>query len=130
AAPLPACPGRPPHHCPAPRYAMNPSPVARNTDPESSHEAAEFVTMSGKRAAQQQIAAKVVEQYPGLTSLELAKRVRMDRYMLARRLPECEAQGTVRRGQIRRCSKSGRLAATWYPPGEVEQLALLVGNAA
>ena len=97
---------------------------ARNTDPSTSHAAAEHVTVSGKRAAQQAITAKAVEQYPGLTSLELSRRARVDRYMLARRLPEVEETGQVRRGQERRCSVSGRLALTWWPRGEVEQLAL------
>jgi hypothetical protein len=95
---------------------------ARNSDPFTSREAAEF--MADKRAAQQAITAKAVEQYPGLTSLELSRRARVDRYTLARRLSECEEVGMVRRGQARRCSVSGRTALTWYPPGEAEQLVL------
>lgn len=103
---------------------------ARNTDPSTSREAAEFVTMTGKRAAQQALTAMAVERYPGLTSLELSKRSRIDRYTLARRLSECEKIGTVKRGQVRRCGVSGRTAVTWYGPGHVEQLALPVGVAA
>lgn len=103
---------------------------ARNSDPASSHEAADFMVASGRRAAQQALAAKAVEQYPGLTSLELSRKARMDRYMLARRLPECLKEGTVARGQIRQCRVSGRSACTWWPPGHVEQLALPVDNAA
>jgi hypothetical protein len=97
---------------------------ARASDPITSHEAAEHMTTSGKRAAQQALTAKAVEQYPGLTSMELSRRSRIDRYMLARRLSECEEAGHVRRGQERRCSVSGRTALTWWPPGEVEQLSL------
>ncbi len=103
---------------------------ARATDPSTSHEAADYMTTSGKRAAQQALTAKAVEQYPGLTSMELGRRARMGRYMLARRLPECEEAGMVRRGQARRCSASGRTAVTWYPPGEAEQLALPMDAAA
>lgn len=94
----------------------------RNTDPHTSYEAA--VHMQDKRAAQQAIAAKAVEQYPGSTSMELSRRAHIDRYMLARRLSECEAAGMVRRGQAKRCSVSGRNALTWYPPGAVEQMTL------
>lgn len=98
---------------------------ARNSDPITSHQAAEHVTLTGKRAAQQQLTAKAVEQYPGRTSMEIARRARMDRYMLARRLKECEQAGLVRRGQQRQCSVSGRQALTWWPPGEAEQMRLV-----
>lgn len=100
------------------------TPAARSTDPNASHDAAAHITASGARGAQQQMAAKAVEQYPGLTSLELAKRSSMCRFVLARRLPECITAGTVKRGQERRCSVSGRLACTWHPPQAEEQLAL------
>ena len=99
-------------------------PAARNTDPHSSHDAAEHVTLSGARARQQALAVTAVEQYPGHTSLELAQRAHMDRYMLARRLPEVERIEAVRRGQERRCSVSGRLACTWWPLGVGEQTRL------
>lgn len=100
------------------------TPAARNTDPDTSHDAAAHVTASGARARQQAIAVKAVEQYPGLTSLEIAGRARMCRYMLARRLPECEEGGAVRRGQERRCSVSNRMAVTWWPAGSIEQTTL------
>ncbi len=100
------------------------SPAARNTDPNSSHDAAAHVTLSGARAKQQAMAVKAVEQYPGLTSLELANRTSMDRYVLARRLPEAEEGLAVRRGQERRCSISGRLAITWWMPNAIEQTVL------
>lgn len=97
---------------------------ARNTDPQTSHEAAEFITSSGKRAAQQQLTATAVAQYPGLTSMELAKRCRMDRYMLARRMSECEEAGQVRRGPARQCAVSRRQATTWFPASMPIQMEL------
>jgi hypothetical protein len=106
------------------------TPIARNSDPFTSHEAAEVLTMTGVRAAQQRLAALAVKQYPGLTSLELSQRARMDRYMLARRLPECEEAKEVRRGQVKKCSVSGRSAVTWYPPEVAEQLSLQMTVAA
>lgn len=49
------------------------------------------------------------------TSFELALLTDLDRYMLARRLPECETAGRVRRGAMRRCTVTGRLAMEWLP---------------
>lgn len=98
--------------------------AARSTDPGTSHEAAAHHTKTGARARQQALAVAAVEQYPGLTSLELALRTSMDRYVLARRLPECEDALAVRRGQERKCSVSGRTAITWWPPGAEEQMRL------
>lgn len=100
------------------------TPAARTSDPRSSHEAADDITMSGQRAFQQKTTANAVRRFPGFTSRELAEKLKLDRYMLARRLSECEAAGEVRRGQMRRCGVSKKLATTWYPPEVAEQLAL------
>ena len=91
------------------------TPAARATDPNASHDAAEHMTATGRRAYQQTVSAAAVLRHPGLTSNELSKRAKLDRYMLARRLPECETGGAVKRGPERRCSVSGRLACTWWP---------------
>lgn len=89
---------------------------ARSTDPSSSHEAADFIVGSGKQAQQQAQAASAVRKHPGLTSLELARATGLDRFMLARRLPELWKQGLLRRGTVRKCSASnGRSAVTWFP---------------
>lgn len=91
------------------------TPATRVTDPVTSRTAAEHHTRTGARAHQQHQAVAAVRAYPGLTSFELAMRTDLDRYMLARRLPECETAGLVRRGEPRRCSVTGRLALTWHP---------------
>lgn len=101
-------------------FAQRPSravhtPAARRTDPASSHQAAEIHTLSGKRGQQQDQAAAAVRQFPGCTSFELAMRTDLDRYMLARRLPECETAGRVRRGIQRTCTVTGRVAMEWLP---------------
>lgn len=104
------------------------TPAARASDPQTSHAAAAHVTATGARAKQQALAAAAVREYPGLTSNELGKRSGIDRYVLARRLPECETAKAVERGQERRCSASGRMAVTWWPPGAVEQRELFPGE--
>lgn len=99
----------------APRMRRVETPAARRTDPESSHLAAEHVTRSGKRGLQQAQATAAVRSFPGCTSFELALKTDIDRYTLARRLPECVTAGTVRKGEQRTCSITGRQALTWWP---------------
>lgn len=89
---------------------------ARNDDPSSSHEAAEHVVSSGLQAQQHSLAASAVHKHPGLTSLELARATGLDRFMLARRLPELQRNGLIVRGMVRKCSASnGRSGVTWFP---------------
>lgn len=91
------------------------TPAARRTDPASSHLAAAHITRTGKRSAQQDQATAAVRQFPGHTSFELALLTHLDRYMLARRLPECETAGSVRRSAMRHCTVTGRVAMEWLP---------------
>jgi len=91
------------------------TPAARRTDPVTSHQAAEHITRSGKRGLQQAQAAAAVRAFPGCTSFELAMRSHIDRYVMARRLPECVTAGAVRKGDARTCSITGRQALTWWP---------------
>jgi hypothetical protein len=98
---------------PAPRRVVE-TPIARARDPESSHLAADEITKSGARAHQQHQTAAAVKQYPGCTSQELSEATGMDRYVLARRLSECETAKSVRRGEMRHCLITGRKALTWW----------------
>jgi DNA-binding MarR family transcriptional regulator len=88
---------------------------ARRTDPASSHVAAREITRSGLRAAQAEQVSLALTLWPGHTSRELASRAHLDRHMVARRLPELERAGTVKRGPMRACRESKRLAVTWWP---------------
>lgn len=106
------------------------TPASRATDPAASHAAEDHINRSGVRARHQEMTAKAVGLYPGMTSLEISERSSICRYLLARRLPECETAQQVRRGQERRCTVSGRMAATWWPKGSEEQLALFPGERA
>lgn len=93
---------------------MDPTTLARTTDPETSHEAAEFIVPKVNRL--QTWAAMCVRERPGLTSAELAREYcPLDPRRIGRRLAECERFGMVRRGEARKCTVSGRNAATWYP---------------
>lgn len=89
------------------------TPAARNTDPQSSHIAAKRVTLSGIRANQQIEVFRLVKKYPGLTSAELSRKTKkLDRYQIARRLPELKG---VRKGVPRHCGISKQSCDTWWP---------------
>jgi len=86
---------------------------ARRTDPVSSHLAGHEVEATGKAAGQRQLAFNAVKQYPRRTSKELAYITGINRYLLARRLPELDGlvQGDDR--LKRKCKVSGRLSVIW-----------------
>lgn len=89
------------------------SPIARNTDPISSHLAASEITASGIRGEQHRIVLDAVLQYPGRTSFELSRLCNLDRYQVARRLPELEDGNLVKKSKMRKCSITTRKAVTW-----------------
>jgi hypothetical protein len=70
---------------------------ARRTDPESSHVAADVAERVGTVACHMSIVLAAVKGYPGLTSKRLAETCPLDRYQVARRLPELETRGLVTR---------------------------------
>lgn len=76
------------------------TPRSRRTDPLSSKRAEDQIRRSGALKGQQLIALELVKQFPGRTSKELAGLGTLDRYQLARRLPELVAMGYLRVTQI------------------------------
>jgi hypothetical protein len=63
-------------------------PRARRRDPASSLEAADEIERSGRARAQAERVLAAVRCYPNSTSMELARFAKLDRYAVARRLPE------------------------------------------
>lgn len=101
---------------------FNATPRARNTDPDSSHEAARLLEESGRLGTQMARVFHALRLMPGATSAELAHHSTVfDRYVAARRLSDLEVHGLVRKGNLRRCNASGRLAVTWWPLSEEER---------
>ena len=90
------------------------SPRARNTDPASSHEAANR-QRKGRANSDAMIVLACVKTMPGATSAELAMFYGLDRHMVARRLPDMEERGLVKRGAIRKCKAHGTNAVMWWP---------------
>lgn len=72
-------------------------PRARTRDPLSSHAAADEGERSGRIGRQMQRVLDAIRATPGMTSGELAARHGMDRHMVARRCPDLERRGLVRR---------------------------------
>jgi CRP-like cAMP-binding protein len=91
------------------------TPGARNTDPITSHLADCEVQVSGVRGKQQRRVLSAVVLFPGHTSRELSGFCDLDRYQVARRLPELQALGVVKAGEIRKCKDGGKPSVTWWP---------------
>ena len=88
-------------------------PIAANADPTTSFLAAKEVTQSGNREGQLLGVLALVKRYPQSTSLELSRRSGLDRYVIARRLPELASAGLVIQCAARRCMVGNRPAVTW-----------------
>lgn len=87
--------------------------LARNADPHTSHLAAREVERSGLGRRQRDMVLAALRRFGRRTSLELAQCADLDRYVIARRLPELERAGLVARGPAVQCPASGRQAITW-----------------
>lgn len=101
------------------------TPRARNSDPATSHRAAERVKLTGALGRQQALVRDLVQRFPGHTSAELAMHHALERGqgaggwalyrpMIARRLPEL-APVHVRKGEARVCDVTGQQSLTWWP---------------
>lgn len=97
---------------------FDPHCLARTSDPQTSHDAAASIVPHLPRLQRQ--ALEAVAMTPGRTSTELARLHGVhDPRVYNRRLTELARLGLVVRGAARRCSVTGRSAATWVmPPAE------------
>jgi len=89
--------------------------LARNTDPPTSHEAAESVERSGRAASQRHLCLLEVWKRPGSTAAEIAARTGLERHVPSRRLPELREAGQVKNGPQRICTVTGNPSMTWEP---------------
>lgn len=103
-----------------PELAERPAAVrarARRGDPSSSAQAAERVEASGVAHSQREEILGLVCKYPGRTSAELSTKCSLDRWQVARRLPELAKVGDIRRGTKRFCGIVLQKCVTWWPAG-------------
>lgn len=91
------------------------APIARDSDPASSHVAAREHTASGARARQCDLILALVRAHPDRTAAELAAASggELDDVRCRKRLPDLRAAGRVVVSGQRRCEVAGRLMQTW-----------------
>ena len=89
-------------------------PAHRNTDPPTSKMAEDEITNSGVRLTQAMRVLGLVKRNTGFTSAEYASITKLNRHMMARRLPDLKENGYIRRGLYRQCGVSHRRAVTWW----------------
>ena len=85
------------------------TPLARNTDPFTSHQAAARTEFRARHIATIYAALKTGP----MTKDEIADRTNLDHVAVARRMTEMEAKGLVRRTDLTRPSKTGRECTVW-----------------
>lgn len=93
--------------------------LARNTDPPTSHEAAEQVEASGRAASQRHLCLLEVWKRSGQTAAEIAAAAGLKRHVPSRRLPELRQVGQVKNGPARICGITGNSSFTWLLNAEV-----------
>lgn len=89
------------------------APAARNTDPETSHEAVDFIQATGQRAAHQRIVLDMVRKLPGLTYRELSVQTGLERHAVMRRLDDLVDASKIVKGEKRLVGKLRY--TTWWP---------------
>jgi predicted ArsR family transcriptional regulator len=89
------------------------TPIARTTDPWTSHAGAVEVTDSGRRKTQAERCLDVVLTRPGLTAGEIGELTGLGHVPAQRRLSDLKAAGKVGVGMARQYL--GRPQVTWWP---------------
>jgi len=88
-------------------------PIARTTDPWTSHAGAVEVTDSGRRLTQSERLLAVVRSHPGLTGGEISELAGLDRWATTKRLSDLKNTGQAIQGESRHWH--GRPQVTWWP---------------
>lgn len=87
-------------------------PVARNDDPETSHDAAEAVTGSGGRQRLSQRVLECIQQSPGLTAGEIEDATHIKGAW--KRVSDLRNLGLIKAGPARTYRPTGRHQLTWF----------------
>lgn len=103
--------------------------MSHRHDPDTSRQAARRAVASGSVDDHVRRVVAAVRTRPGMTSAELAQHAGLERHEAARRLPDAEKRGLVRKGPARKCSLSGRAAVTWHVALTQSQQRCLRGGA-
>lgn len=87
---------------------------SRTQDPQTSHDAAEWMEEDGKCDGMRAIVFGMIQQHPKHTAGEIAAVEGVPREKIAKRFRELERLGAIRAGVARPCKISGRPCLTWY----------------
>ena len=90
------------------------SPIARNTDPETSHESAKETTRT-TRGYHCRILLTAIKTRPGCINAQLAKSVGLSQYETTKRVSDLINAGKAHYGMKNRSEETGRLCATVWP---------------
>ena len=90
------------------------NPLARRTDPQTSHAAAREYRDSGKLSESKAEVLDAVRNHGGCTAVELAAKAGLDRYETSRRLADLKNARLVRLGGSRVCEVNKRKMETWW----------------
>lgn len=88
-------------------------PLSHRGDPVSSYKAGNRALRSRKIRGQTQAVLEALKRHPNTTSAELARLADLDRYAVARRLPNLAHRGLAERGPERMCSVCRCPCVTW-----------------
>jgi hypothetical protein len=97
-----------------PKQRSRHTPACHRNDPETSREAAKKLKRSGKLKTQRQAVLEALRCCNGATHAELGRFMGMHWLKPARRLPELERAGLVRKGPARTCRVKGSKCCTWW----------------
>jgi len=90
-----------------------PAQLAAKGDPSTSKRAAAYYLAGDGFETDCGRVYRALVADPGTTSAELAARANLDRHLVAKRLPDLERGGLVKRGPTRECRVGGLQAVTW-----------------
>lgn len=97
-----------------PKIASSITTLSHRDDPETSHEAARKLSQSGRLTGQRRAVLEALRQCNGATHAELGEAMGVHWLTPARRLPELERIGLVRRGEPRLCRVKGSRCTAWF----------------
>lgn len=113
------------------QLALAEPPIARTTDPSTSHRAAAVITKSGRRSIDREILLSAICDRPSLTSMELAQvlidagHLWLRAYQIAsKRINDLVKAGLIESDGERRCCVSRHDARTWIATAAAHDIEL------
>ena len=95
--------------------------LSHRGDPETSRQAADRLTQSGRLTGQRKAVMEALHECDGSTHAELGAFMGVHWLTPARRLPELERMGFVHKGEARICRVKGSRCTTWWLVEETER---------